>query len=151
MSHALVAILTLATGQATRAADPAIELARSVSVHDLDDALPRESLEAWLRRFVGPDAPLRWELNDCGEQTGGPADRGRVFPKCAGVTVELPNDRRLLLLVVVGTWANDTLRPAPLFHSAVVSGPGASEATWAKTLGQVPSLIGATIAGKGGS
>lgn len=145
MNLLLAMVLALPSGQTIAAPDPAIEAARRASVQEMDQALPKESLETWLRRLVGPDAPMRWEVNDCGEQTGSRADRGRVFPKCVGVTVDLPNDRRLLVLIVVGTWANDTLRPAPLFHSAVVSGPDENQATWAKTLGQVPLLVGAAI------
>src|ERR1700686_2151911 len=60
----------------------AIQQAKRVLVSSLDSTLPKVSLEFFLNYESG-GADIRWEVNDCGEQTGNPAtDRGTDTPIC---------------------------------------------------------------------
>jgi hypothetical protein len=118
----------------------AISAARQVVVQGIDSALPHVSFDEWLRSIVGSDAPTKWEVNDCGEQAGDPTrDRGRDFPICAEVQVDLGGQRELHVSLSVGT--NKTgVAGVPAFRSAyvrVATGP----AEWIKGLAEIPSAI----------
>jgi hypothetical protein len=119
----------------------AITAARQAIVHAIDPALPRETFETWLRGIVGAQADLKWEVNDCGEQTGDPrSDQGRDFPMCAQVQVALDGGRELNLLLVVGTFRQGLTAGAPRFHSGYLTEPGRPP-TSVKSLMQVPAMI----------
>ena len=65
------------------AKDKVIARAQRTPVSALDSALPKQRpkqrFDDWFRKLVGSKAEIRWEANDCGEQTGSPADQGRDF------------------------------------------------------------------------
>lgn len=81
----------------------AVEHAKSVLISTLDRTLPRVSLEFFLTN-ESDGARIQWEVNDCGEQTGGSdADPGRDFPMCVEAEVFLKDQRSLNVSIVVGT------------------------------------------------
>lgn len=141
----LLVLVALALGQSGEMQATAIAAAKTAIAQDIDRTLPRVPFETWLRGVVGSgQAPMQWETNDCGEQTGGPADRARDFPMCAEVQARLSGNRRLSISLVVGTWGRGVTTSAPAFWSANISGPNASEIVWIKTLADIPSAIGRT-------
>lgn len=77
--------------------------ARRVDVHDLDVALRSQALDRWLARVVGSRGSIRWELNDCGEQTGNPANTPVDFPICAEAVIALSDGREAGLSLAIGT------------------------------------------------
>jgi len=142
----LLALLTAAVAQAPQAAQAptqaaAIDAAKHAIVRDIEDTLPRVTVEVWLRELAGAQAPMTWELNDCGEQTGSPADRGRDIPMCAEVQVELSGNRRLSLSLAVGS-TRTGLSAKPAFFFGHLTGPDRSKMIWIKTLAEVPKVIG---------
>ncbi|NIR93241.1 MAG: hypothetical protein GWO08_06065, partial [Gammaproteobacteria bacterium] len=52
-----------------------IESAKHIPVHQLDPLLPAQPLAVWLKSVAEPISEFVWEVNDCGEQTGSPADK----------------------------------------------------------------------------
>jgi len=66
-------------------------------------ALPRVALERWFLALVGPKARVSWEVNDCGEACGCPADSGRDLPVCAQVSAKLENGDVATVSISVGT------------------------------------------------
>ncbi len=80
-----------------------IATARRVDVHGLDVTLRSQSLEAWLAQVVGSRGSIRWEVNDCGEQTGNPANTPADFPICAEAVIALSDGREAGLSLAVGT------------------------------------------------
>jgi len=88
----------------------AIATAKRTNVRQIEPSLPNRAFEPWLRGVTGARTEVRWEVNDCGEQTGDPAlDKGRDFPMCAEAQVALG-----LHLVNLGMFQADLAR---LFHS----------------------------------
>jgi hypothetical protein len=84
--------------------EAALALVWRVPASDLDEALPERPLREWLADVVGPDVPIDWELNDCGEQTGNPAaDRSRDIPECVAARVALSGDRVAVIQLIVGS------------------------------------------------
>ena len=114
MKRLLAAVVALAAGAApiSGATSPGdreerealvIAHARRADVHDLDVALRSQTLDRWLARALGPRGSLRWEANDCGEQTGNPANTPVDFPVCAEAVIALSDGREAGLSLAVGT------------------------------------------------
>ena len=58
----------------------AIRYGKGTLISRIEKGLPRERFDVWLRKLAGRKAKITWEVNDCGEQTGTPVDKGRGFP-----------------------------------------------------------------------
>jgi hypothetical protein len=105
-----------------KAEQEALQRAKSVLVSSLDSSLPKVSLEFFLNYESG-GADIRWEVSDCGAQTGTPAtDRGADSPMCVGA--DFAKDQTDVIVVVsVGTFQKGpTGKPALV--SVNVQGPG---------------------------
>lgn len=115
--------------------------AKNTSVHRLDPSLPEKSLAKWLREVVGPQAPIAWEVNDCGEQAGNPeADKGRDFPICVEAQVTLQQKSKLSVSVTVGTLKTGVQPDAVGLAYAVIIRPDGSTRSIRK-LSQAPQAI----------
>lgn len=73
----------------------AIKKVKTTLTSEIEKGRPAIPFEVWLQNLAGKDAKMKWELNDCGEGTGGPADRERDMPLCVGVRADLPDGRYL--------------------------------------------------------
>ena len=82
------------------------EFSKHIDVTKLDASLPSESLYDWFNGLAKETERVEWEFNDCGEQTGTEADRGRDFPKCleGSIVSSTTHARMLGIQVYVGTW-----------------------------------------------
>jgi len=139
----LACALSISGSQAdTQARDArATAAAKNTSVHRLDPSLPEKSLAKWLREVVGPQAPIAWEVNDCGEQTGNPeADKRRDFPICVEAQVTLQQKSKLSVSVSVGTFKTGVQRDSVEFADAVVIRPDGLTRSIQK-LSQAPEAI----------
>ena len=82
----------------------AIQRAKSLIVSSFDRSLPNVSLEFFLK-YEGGGAPIKWEVNDCGDQTGSPAlDQERGSPMCVEADFEFKGQTAVTVLVSVGTF-----------------------------------------------
>ena len=98
----------------------AIRAAQRVSVARLDPALPRQRFDRWLAALAGPAGAIRWELNDCGEQTGDPGvDRGRDVPLCAEATASLSDGRTAHVSIAVGSRRRGIAGPVALYSAGI--------------------------------
>ena len=100
--------------------EQAIALAKSTSAAELDSLLPSVPFPEWLTEVVGPSVKLVWELSDCGEQTGNPADSLRDFPYCVDVYAVLPDRREVGIMVAVGTFQRGLVGSPSVFSAFVV-------------------------------
>ena len=81
----------------------AIQRVKSLHVSSLDRSLPKVTLEFFLK-YEGGDAPIRWEVTECREQSGSPAvARGPDSAMCVKAEIDL-KDRTAIVLVSVGTF-----------------------------------------------
>ncbi len=120
-----------------------IAAAKAISASELDPKLPRETLEHFLELQAAKTCtPMKqqcfkliWEVNDCGEQTGSPADRARDFPMCVQATAELTHKQPFVVSVVMGTFKRGIVgRPQTAW---ILVGDKAL-----KTLSEIPSNVG---------
>src|SRR5712692_2417981 len=80
---------TSAWAQDGRNEKRAIAYAKRIPVSRFDASLTEQRFGEWLRAIVGSHVKIKWEVNDCGEQTGTAADIGRDFPSCVEADAEL--------------------------------------------------------------
>ncbi|HEX3102727.1 MAG TPA: hypothetical protein VHQ01_13075 [Pyrinomonadaceae bacterium] len=83
---AIAAILTIyvtaSYAQSKTQDAAAIRYARNISVSRIEKGMPLIRFDPWFRSLVRKGMKVTYEVNDCGEQTGTSADRGRDFPMC---------------------------------------------------------------------
>ena len=90
-----------------------IDLVKLTPARDFDSTLSKIRFERWLQDVAGKGIALRWELNDCGEQTGDPAvDSKRDIPACVEAAADLPGERAFAIHIQVGTFSGKTQKPA---------------------------------------
>ena len=93
------------TAQQLPLEDRAIQFARQIPVSKLDAYLPGQPLVQWLNRAAGRGAKIRWEVSDCGEQTGNPEiDRERDFPLCVDAITTLSGGRLAIVSLMLGSF-----------------------------------------------
>ena len=134
-------LATLARAQAptpTKQERAAIDRAKNQLVSSIDRSLPKVTLEFFLKYESG-GAPITWEVNDCGEQTGNPAtDQGRDFPMCVEADFEKDNSA-VSVMVSVGTFKKGLFGVPSLFSASVAELNGASRPL--RHLGDLPKEL----------
>ena len=117
-------VVALARSQSTveQVEAKAIEAAKNTNVHQVEPSLPNQAFAEWLRGVAGTHIEIKWEVNDCGEQTGDPSwDKGRDFPMCAEAQVALGGSREVSVSLSVGTLKNGVSTGPANFSSAVIT------------------------------
>ena len=101
----------------------AIEQVQKFSAAELEKGLPKMPFADWFAKLAGEENKVEWEVNDCGEQTGDPKqDRKRDIPACVSAWAELPDNREVLVNVIVGTFGKGVLGQPRLRTVAVRTG-----------------------------
>ena len=134
----LTASLSAQSSPADKTEKAAIERAKATLVSSLDRSLPKITLEYFLK-YESSGAPIRWEVNDCGEQTGDPAsDRNRDFPICVEADFKVQN-RTVSVVVAVGSIAKGVTRSPELFGVTIADPGGLVHSI--KELGRLPAEL----------
>jgi len=81
----------------------AISYTKSTLVSRIEKGLPNTRFDAWLKKLGGRRTKIAWEVNDCGEQTGTAADRGRDFPMCVEAHAQ-SGEMAIVIGIMVGTF-----------------------------------------------
>jgi TonB family protein len=120
----------------------AVASLKQVSVSTLDPNLPKLSFLAWFNRTVGGGAGIQWQVTDCGEQTGTTVDRDRDIPLCVEVIAVMPDERKAVIDVQVGTFKRG-VAGTPQLYFAIIEHEG--ELYSAKQLGDLPQMLRAPL------
>jgi hypothetical protein len=123
LSSLLLTICLWAQGpSANKTERGAIQRVKTLPVSSLDRSLPKVTLEFFLK-YEGEGAPIKWEVNDCGEQTGNRAvDHGRDSAMCVEADIDLKDDRAAAVLVSVGTFKSGPV-DVPTVFSVTITDP----------------------------
>ncbi len=97
----------------------AISSAREMSASDLDAELPDRPFAGWFDQIVGPKAGVVWQLTECGEQIGAPGETGQDLPACAEVNANLPDGRKVFVVISVGTFKKGLTGKPTLFRAVI--------------------------------
>lgn len=109
---------------ATKSEDSAIQRVKNLQVSSIDGSLPKVSLEFFLK-YEGEGAPIRWQVNECGKQTGKPnVDHERAFLKCITADMELKDGRGVTVVISVGTSKSGLVGTPALLSVTVIAPTG---------------------------
>ncbi len=80
-----------------------LETVKHIPVSRLDSSLPDVSFLAWFGRMAGQNANIRWEQNDCGEQSGAQSSDKEDAPICVAAIADRADGRKVSVAIHVGT------------------------------------------------
>jgi len=103
----------------------AIQRAKSAIVSSFDRSLPNVRLEFFLK-YEGGGTPIKWEVNDCGDQTGNPGlDQEQGSPMCVQAEFEFKGRKAVTVLVAAGTFGRGP-SAVPALVSVTITESGTS-------------------------
>src|SRR5215471_14089507 len=115
----------------------AVASARQTLASALDADLPKIALSDWFEKVVGRKAGMVWQLSECGDTTSNAASDA---PACVEVNTLLPDSRRVIVMIAVGTFKKG-IAGQPAFHFGVVEERGKLRRI--KRLGDLQKLLSA--------
>ncbi|HKX26500.1 MAG TPA: TonB family protein [Blastocatellia bacterium] len=101
----------------------ALTTVQQVSVNRLDAALPRSPFADWLRRQVGSQAGIVWQLSECGAPSGAESQSDQDLKACVEANALLPDGRKVIVMVTVGTFKQG-ITGDPEFNFALIEEQG---------------------------
>ena len=124
MSNLVIAIICCAMlsnqlQSETISESQAVASVQRMFVSRLDPGLPNRSLEDWFRQIVGPQAGVNWQLSECGEQPGLLVAQGRELPACVEINALLPDSRKVVVMIEVGTFKKGIAGNPAFSHAAI--------------------------------
>jgi hypothetical protein len=127
LNHLFAAFLLIAITLQPRAQskfeDKVIAHAKRIDVSQLDPGFPSQPFASWFRHTIGAAAKVKWEVNDCGEQTGSKNNPERDLPLCAQAEAELLDGRKVIVVFSVGTQKKGlSKRPGGIYYLGIESG-----------------------------
>jgi TonB family protein len=97
----------------------ALSSAQEMSASNLDAELPDRPFAGWFDQIVGPKAGVVWQLSECGEQIVAPDKAGQDMPACAEVNANLPDGRKVFVVISVGTFKKGLNGKPALFRAVI--------------------------------
>ena len=97
----------------------ALSLVRAMPASALDAELPGSSFASWFEQVTGPKAGVVWQLTECGEQVVAPDKTGQDLPACAEVNANLPDGRKVIVVISVGTFKKGLTGKPELFRAVI--------------------------------
>ncbi len=115
----------------------AIAKVKSTLVSQLHPGMPKVTLEYYLQTQSGKDAKIKWEMNDCGEATGDPADRNIADPPtCVEADVTNAHGDTAVLFVAVGSVKTGVKGKPKVFSISFKDAQGNTKEL--RRIGQIP-------------
>jgi TonB family protein len=97
----------------------ALSLVREMPASALDEELPSRSFASWFVQVTGPKAGVVWQLTECGEQIVAPDKTRQDLPACAEVNANLPDGRKVFVVITVGTFKKGLTGKPELFRAVI--------------------------------
>lgn len=110
---------------------------KHLDVSKLDPGLKKQEFATWLGGILGPQSKIMWEINDCGEQTGGQQDVDRDIPTCVQAEATITDDWNVVVMIQIGTIKKGPLSKAVLKDAFIQRG---DQSYTAHTLGELAEL-----------
>jgi len=85
----------------------------------LDSGLPEISFADWHEKIVGRKTGVLWQLSECGDQLEANANGTGDTRACVEVNTILPDGRKVILMIAVGTFKKGVTGP-PAFRFGVI-------------------------------
>ena len=102
-------------------------------------AFPRLWFAEWFRQTVGEHSQISWDINDCGEQSGSAADRGRDFPMCVSANTQIVANLYVSVNIQFGSFKRGLATAKPVVRSINIGDELDSE--WVENLIDLPDKV----------
>lgn len=116
-----------------------IDYAKTFPVNGIEANVPDMPFAEWFQHVVGRGARVDWEVNDCGEQTGTAADRGRDFPMCVEARTVKPGFFYISVDIQFGTFNRGINKMKPVVRSIIAGDEFGGE--WLGNLSDLPKTM----------
>ncbi|MBO0719481.1 MAG: TonB family protein [Blastocatellia bacterium] len=118
---AIVLLLCVVINSSTQIAEFEKQALASVQrepASSFDKELPGRSFGAWFNEVVGERAGVVWQLSECGDPAEG-QDKSGEMPACAEVNAILANGSKVVVMILVGSFARG-MKGEPSFFGSVI-------------------------------
>jgi len=115
----LLVTLFSAFAQDSTLEDRAVLRVQQTLASRYDPALPSRPFGSWLTQVVGPQSGVSWRLGECVERNGAASEWEQGVPACVEATAILPDDRKIVAQIHVGSFKQGLSTPTK-FHFAGV-------------------------------
>ena len=133
----LVALLS-PSAQDSTFEDRAVFRVQQTPASRYDPTLPSRPFGDWLTKIVGPESGVSWRLGECVEQNATASDWEQGVPACVEATAILPDDRKIVAQIHVGTFKQG-LSSMTRFHFAVIESDSQFQSV--QRLSDLPQLL----------
>ncbi len=124
-----------------KADEATIAKVKNTPVSQLQPGMQKVSLEYYLQTQSGAGATIKWEVNDCGEQTGDPADRNIADPPiCVEADVTNQRGATAYLFIAIGTAKTGVKGKPKVFSISFKDSKGNTKEL--RRIGQIPLEFG---------
>src|SRR5215510_4532846 len=134
----LLLALLGAPSQDSTLEEKAVSRVQQTPASRYDPTLPSRPFGTWLTAVVGPQSGVSWRLGECVEQNGAASDWEQGVPACVEATAILPNDRKVVAQIHVGSFKQG-LSTMTKFHFAAIENE--TEFQSVKRLSDLPQLL----------
>lgn len=135
----LIALCLLSSHQSTQSLEKqAIGDTQQTLASELDANLPKLPFADWVEKVVGSGTGVIWQLSECGEVGETALNQHGDIRACVNVNTILPDGRRVILMISVGTFKKGLTNP-PTFHFGVIEQNG--ELRPIRRLRDLPGLL----------
>ncbi|HKX30321.1 MAG TPA: TonB family protein [Blastocatellia bacterium] len=97
----------------------ALALVQRTLASDLDAELPKLPFPTWFSQLLGPQAGVIWQLTECGEPIKASTEEGPDLCACAEVNASLPDGRKVIVAITIGTFKKGITGTPAFFHAVI--------------------------------
>jgi TonB family protein len=133
----LLLALLGATAQDSTWEEKAVNRVQQTLASRYDPTLPSSPFGNWLTKVVGPQSGVSWRLGECVEQNGTASEWQLGVPACVEATAILPDDRKVVAQIHVGSFKQ--LTAMTKFHFAVIENDTQFQSV--RKLSDLPQLL----------
>jgi TonB family protein len=126
-----------ATAQDSTLEEKAVNRVQQTLASRYDPTLPSSPFGNWLTKVVGPQSGVSWRLGECVEQNGTASEWQLGVPACVEATAILPDDRKVVAQIHVGSFKQ--LTAMTKFHFAVIENDTQFQSV--RKLSDLPQLL----------
>jgi len=134
----LIIALLCPSAQDSTFEDRAVFRVQQTPASRYDPTLPSRPFGSWLNLVVGPESGVSWRLGECVEQNATASDWEQGVPACVEATAILPDDRKIVAQIHVGSFKQG-LSSMTRFHFAAIESDSQFQSV--QRLSDLPQLL----------
>src|SRR5215475_10673730 len=127
-----------ASAQDSTMEEKAVNRVQQTPASRYDPTLPSRPFGGWLTQIVGPQSGVSWRLGECVEQNATASDWEQGVPACVEATAILPDDRKIVAQIHVGSFKQG-LSSMTRFHFAAIESDSQFQSI--QRLSDLPQLL----------